>query len=242
MDFDEAHWATVISQPDWYLEFNEFKVRAEKTLKPESADMERLNKQVRHFFEAALKNNQVALAQAGPDLDDQRQPVDTIVIHHTSAKPGYRLSYLNAVHLLNIYAPYFAKPTVKGEEKLQGEPVWSGHFSDGRQVFWGYHWLIRSDGEFIRLLEDDQIGWHAGNWHINRRSAGICLDNDYENACPTDEFLDRLAKHIRQNYPQIRPDRVIGHCEARQGTACPGGHFLSEWKNKIVEALKANGP
>jgi hypothetical protein len=238
VDFDETHWSKAIVQPDWYLAFNKFKTRAEQELGPASEEMAQLNKKVRHFFEDALKDNRVALATDGPDLDKERQSIDTVVIHHTSAKPGYRLSYLNAVHLLNIYSPYFANPTLQGEEMLKDTPIWSGHFSKGKQVFWGYHWLIRMNGEALRLLDDNKIGWHAGNWLINRRSVGICLDNDYERMCPTDELLSKVAKLIRQNYPSVKASGIIGHCEAREGTSCPGAHFMSEWKSKLIKSAK----
>jgi N-acetyl-anhydromuramyl-L-alanine amidase AmpD len=145
---------------------------------------------------------------------------------------------MNAVQLLNVYAPYFANPTDKREKSLQGQPIWSNHFKNNKQVFYLYHWLMRMDGTFERLLDDDQIGWHAGNWDINKRSIGICLDNDYENQDPTDEVLRKLAHHIKQNYPQIKPKNVIGHREARDGTICPGQNFLTIWKPKLLRYLQ----
>jgi hypothetical protein len=240
VDFDEARWSQAVKEPDWYLQFNNFITDAKQRLKPESKELNQLNKTVRHFFEAALQEGKVSLAKQGPDLDVQRQPVDTIVIHHTSAQPGYRLSYLNAVHLLNIYVPYYANPTVRGEEDLKGQPMWSGHFRAGKQVFWGYHWFMGMDGKPIRLLEDEQIGWHAGDWKINRRSIGICLDNDYERQDPDDELLKKLAGLIRQNYPSIKPGNIIGHQESNLNTTCPGGNFIGGWKDKLVKYVEAS--
>lgn len=230
MNFDEKHWREIITRPNWYIEYIQLAERAKKELGKEKLD--ELNKQIRHFFEKALLQGKVNLAAEGPNFDAERQTVDTVVIHHTSAKPGYRLSYLNAVHLLNIYAPAFAGP-----EYLE-QPIWSGHFSAGKQVFWGYHWLMRMDGTFEKLLNDGQIGWHAGNWPINKRSVGICLDNDYEHQDPNDELLQKLAAHIRKHYPRVK---IIGHREARQGTICPGGNFMEVWKPKLLKYL-ANGP
>jgi hypothetical protein len=233
MQFDELHWSEAIKRPDWYIEFNDFAEKVKLKIKSESEFEEERNKkfryQVRHFFEEALEKNQVALGLAGEDFDSQRQAVDTIVIHHTSNDPGYRLSYLNAVHLLSIYVPAFVKPPYRGQ------PIWSGHFHHGQQVFWGYHWLMRMDGSFEHLLQDDQIGWHSGNWDTNKRSIGICLDNDYEKPDPIDEVIQKLARHIRQNYPSVK--KIIGHCEVRPGTICPGGHFLDAWKPKLLQYL-----
>jgi N-acetyl-anhydromuramyl-L-alanine amidase AmpD len=101
-------------------------------------------------------------------------------------------------------------------------------------VFWGYHWLMRKDGSFENLLPDNQIGWHAGNWDINKRSIGICLDNDYENKDPKDETLQKLADFIKDNYPN---KVTIGHCEARRGTICPGKNFLDGWKKNLLSYI-----
>jgi hypothetical protein len=230
-EFDEKRWEKVIQRPDWYLEFNDFALKARLKAEPESKPQKRLNKQVRRFFEAALRDGKVNIGERGYNFDAERQPVDTIVIHHTSAKPGYKLSFLNAVQLLNIYVPGYAT----GKER--GRPIWSGHFHKGKQVFWGYHWLMRMDGKFERLLDDSQIGWHAGDWEINKRSIGICLDNDYENRGPRQPILPQLANFIKQNYPDIPLENIRGHREASLKTICPGNTFLTSWKPKLLKYL-----
>ena len=237
IEFEENLWRMRVQKPTWYLDYVQFINQAKTELGEKTDELDNLNKQVRHFFEEALLQDKICLASEGPDLDKERLPVNTIVIHHTSAKPGYTLSYLNATHMLNIYAPYFAHPTIDGEKDLKGKALWSGHFKDGKPVFWGYHWLMRMDGTFERLLEDNQLGWHAGNWEINRRSVGICLDNNYDKQDPADDILQKLAAHIKAHYPNIGSQNIIGHREARQGTVCPGAHFLDGWKPVLQDHL-----
>lgn len=234
--FNEAYWQEAIKSPGWYIEYVRLLARVSIELSKEPERLSKLNKSVRSFFEQALLNDEVNLAKNGPDFDKERQQVDMIVIHHTSAQPGYRLDYMNAVHLLNIYVPNFASQLVK-DEILPKTPIWSGHIKDGRQVFWAYHWLMRMDGTSERLLEDNQLGWHAGNWEINKRSIGICLDNDYDKKDPSDEILKKLAGHIRKHYPQIKPEDIIGHKEAREGTTCPGNNFLDIWKTQLINYI-----
>jgi hypothetical protein len=232
VSFDKKRWQKIVQRPDWYLEYINLANEAKKILGEETAEFKELNKEVRHFFEDELKRGSVAIATSGPDWDEERQPIDTVVIHHTSAKPGYRLSYMNGVQLLNIYADHYAKPT--DDKQIKGEPIWSGHFNDNQQVFYAYHWLMRMDGGFERLLDDDQIGWHAGNWDINKRSIGICLDNDYENHDPSDEILHKLSDFINEKYPDTK---IIGHREARTGTICPGTNFPDGWKKNLLSYL-----
>jgi hypothetical protein len=232
--FDENYWAEIIKRRDWYTEFCEYAQEITKDLKDGDPEFNKWNYKVRGFFERNLKEGQVTLATKGPDLDAERKPIDTVVIHHTSNKPGYRLDYMNAVQLLNIYAPGYASPEIRKERGLKEEMIWSGHFRDGHQSFLGYHWLMRMDGSFERLLDDDKIGWHAGNWDMNRRSIGICLDNDYEHQDPDQQILAKLAEHIRKYYPG---KKLIGHCQAREGTSCPGGNFIKGWGPKLQGLL-----
>lgn len=235
--FEEDLWRRLIQKPTWYFGYIQFINQAKAELGEKTQELDSLNKKVRHFFEAALKEDKVCLAKEGPNLDEQRLPVDTIVIHHTSAESGYRLSYLNATQMLNIYAPYFANPTIRSENDLKGKALWSGHFKAGRQVFWGYHWLMRMDNTPTRLLDDNQLGWHAGNWEINCRSVAICLDNDYEKQNPSDDILQKLAAHIKDHYPNVESQNIIGHCEARDSTICPGTNFVKTWKPKLVKYI-----
>lgn len=235
--FDESYWAERVRQPDWYMELIPYIQKSKEVLGGRTEKWLQLSKSIRYFLEQALLKNQVALGDNGPNFDEERQPIDTVVIHHTSAMSGYRLSYMNAVHLLELYGGYFYNPSDRSDEYLKGAPLWSGHFKGGKQVFYGYHWLMRMDGSFERLVEDNQIGWQAGNWEINKRSVGICLDNDYEKKDPADDILEKLAKHIKKYHPSVNKDKVIGHCEAREGTICPGTNFLKIWKPKLAGYL-----
>lgn len=94
------------------------------------------------------------------------------------------------------------------------------------------------DGTAERLLHDSELGWHAGNWEINKRSVAICLDNDYDDQDPSPAVIKSLAVLIKHQYPQVAHSKIIGHCEARQGTTCPGVNFTSTWKTHLLERLK----
>jgi hypothetical protein len=238
VDFDKSYWGKIIQSPDWYLKFVPYMQDMQKELEKNPEEGTKFIKTVRYFFEEALENDLVNLATEGPNLDEERQPIDTVVIHHTSSQPRYPLSYMNAVQLLNIYAPYYTDPTIRNERGLAGKPIWSGHFLNGKPSFIGYHWLMRMDGNFERILMDEELGWHAGNWEINKRSVGICLDNDYDHQEPSNDLLEKLAGHIKQNYNFVRFDKIIGHCEAREGTTCPGKNFLTGWKNNLLQFLE----
>lgn len=236
-------WRQAIQKPEWYITlYPELKsCRKKWEENPDSAESKNLKKAVRTFFEQALDSGDIALGQSGQNLDAERLPIDTIVIHHTSSKPGYTIPYMNAVQMLNVYIPYFNNPVGPGEAKLKGQALWSNHVRKGRPVFYLYHWLMRMDGSFERLLEDHELGWHAANWDINRRSVAICLDNDYENSAPNPEVLRRLATFISENYPHIPVGAVRGHREVskKSATTCPGEKFVGGWKEDLLQLLSS---
>jgi hypothetical protein len=197
------------------------------------------------FFESQLSRGFIPLGTSSGDLDGDRKEIDTVVIHHTSNPPGLRQSRLSAIELVRLYAPYFANPTVEEDNYLKGQPIYSGHVRNGKQVFWPYHWIVRSDGRSERLLRDEEIGWHAGDWGFNCRSVAIVLDNDYEYGLPSEAEIAAVARVIIDHYKAISSPRVLGHREIGVRTTCPSEFFLDSngkgWKNDLYYFLKEYG-
>ncbi len=240
--FNPEDWKEKIKYPHWYTEvpgvFKELvQLHAENR-----AEYERVKEQIYDFFEDQLRKGAVALGQTGKNLDAERKPIDTVVIHHTSMKPGLTKERLSGIDLVRLYAPQYAGkgPTYTAHKEIKDRPVYSGHFRDGVQVFWPYHWIVRTGGICERLLEDSEIGWHAGNWDVNCRSIAIVFDNDYENSEPSDVELAAVASLIKDTYPQVLKENIKGHCEINTKTTCPSKNFLSVdnkhpgWREKLV--------
>jgi hypothetical protein len=236
--FDRARWDDAITQPDWYVhlypELEQFKQR---WIADESAENLRLKEVVRGYFEAVYESGQLALAQCGADMDGERKPVDSIVIHHTSSQPGYDIRRMNITQLLNVYLPYYVRLAGKsGTEQAPG--IWSGHIRGGKQVFYAYHQFLRMDGSFEPLLKEEELGWHAANWEVNCSSVGICLDNDYERSDPDPSLIRKLGEFIADVYPQVPKSRIFGHGEvAQHPTVCPGNNFAGGWKQQLIASV-----
>jgi hypothetical protein len=236
--FDQSSWENIISQPDWYIQlYPELQSLRERWENEPDDIANPMKRAVRNFFKDAYETDQLALASKGKDMDTDRKPIDTIVLHHTSGKPGYDIGYMNATQLLNIYVPYLNDPESEYAD-MKGKPLWSGHVRNGKPVFYGYHWLMRMDGSFERLLGDNELGWHAANWDINCRSVAICLDNDYKQQDPEPQVIERLGQFIAEKYPAVPKDRIVGHGEvAAKPTLCPGTNFQSQWKAQVLAAV-----
>jgi hypothetical protein len=180
-----------------------------------------------------LRASQIPLAIKGPSFDKERKSIDCVVIHHTKEKSDITLDTLSGIGLIRQYAFNYLKNDVLGY-KVYGKPIWSGHFQKGKQVFFAYHWLVRSDGTVERLLQDEYIGWHSGNWQTNTRSVGIALSGNYEQSIPPVIQLQAVKKLIRNYYPQVEREKIVGHREVREGTICPGAKFLTHWKKQLI--------
>lgn len=90
-----------------------------------------------------------------------------------------------------------------------------------------YTYLIERspDGQVEQLHDEEFIGFHAGNYEVNKVSIGICLAGDFTQQSPTEAQIDSLF-HLLQGIQQrwgIPDERIFHHGEVRLWpTACPG--------------------
>jgi hypothetical protein len=237
--FDREKWKEIIKRPDWY---NEVVPTIIEALKYRETDYPRYKKgrdEIYDFFMEEAARGNVVIGETGKDFDEERKPIDIIVIHHTSKEPGLSAEELSTMEMVRLYAPYYFNPTYEDDKELKGKPIFSGHFREGKQVFWPYHWIVRSDGSAERLLNDNETGWHCGNWDVNCRSVAIVLDNDYENGKPSEKELAGIARIIKENYSFVDKENIIGHLEVNSSTTCPSKLFLGEngWKKDLLELI-----
>jgi N-acetyl-anhydromuramyl-L-alanine amidase AmpD len=232
--FDQQYWLKALKNPLWYLDLHPEYQKLIEYVNNHPEERGSVKEALYSFIDTALENKQISLAQQGPDLDEERKPIDTIVIHHTKNKSGMTWRRLSAVHLIRLYTGYEGRKEAQETLFKERKPIYSNHFRNGEQVFYSYHWLVREDGDTERLLNDSEIGWHAGNWDINCRSVGICIDNDHENSTPSPVVVSAIRSIIDQHYPTLDKGRIFGHREINPKTTCPGNTFLTEWKIKIV--------
>jgi hypothetical protein len=242
----------LVQSPDWYMDYGRTqKVRALGLGALQAAGSGSIA-EARHFakqqqletFRRLLSENAVRIGDPDKDelenWDEERAPIDRFVIHHSSRAEGLSLEQLNAMHFLRLYLPRYQQGDLKtSQDKLQ--PIYSAHFDEtGRQVFYGYHWKVERDGEVKRLLSDTAVGWHAGNWEVNKQSIGIVIDDDLTDKSPTPESLEAVADILTRHYGTVdfSPTTILGH-RAISHTICPGSTFEDGWKKDLLDKLEA---
>jgi len=237
IDFQRAYWESKLTYPDWYIRIEDELRQLFFPVVHGHSQLKAFRHQVYELVEELLESSSIPLATCGPNRDEMRRPIDAVVIHHTEEEPDIRLSKLSAIGLVRQYAFQYLAGDVSGRT-VRGEPIWSGHFRQGKMVFFAYHWLVRPDGTAERLLEDAYIGWHAGNWQINTSSIGLALSGNYEEATPPLVQIEAVARLIRTNYPQVTAGSIVGHREVVAGITCPGADFLNGWKQTLLDAVQ----
>jgi len=100
--FDQTEWQKKIANPHWYFEVPEM-IKQLRALHDSARDHYEIEKErIYDFFERELAAGNIALGSAGQDFDKERKPIDTIVIHHTSMKPGLTPERLSGIELLRL--------------------------------------------------------------------------------------------------------------------------------------------
>jgi len=240
--FDENEWVEKIKNPLWYEEVP-LVMRKMLALKEQDGELYGIERErIYQFFEKHLALGNVSLGESGKNFDEERKEIDTIVVHHTHGDDKMTKERLSAMELLRLYATFFANPTYEADKEIKGQPIFSGHFRDGKQVFYPYHWIVRKNGEVEPLLFDNEIGWHAGNWEVNCRSVAIVFDNNFENSTPSKIEIEFVAKLIKEKYPNVTKERIFGHREINTKTTCPSNLFLTEgdkkgWKEDLLNLI-----
>ena len=96
------------------------------------------------------------------------------------------------------------------------------------------HLLIKRDGELVQFVPFNQRAWHAGvsefkgQENCNDFSIGVELEgaDDVPYTEQQYEKLADVAVSLCQHYPQIKMDRIVGHCDiAPQRKTDPGPSF-----------------
>jgi hypothetical protein len=232
---DESRWLATVQRSDWYLHLrDEYEDLLALARRSDRTTAKHIADEVYSFFERGLAERHIVVGATESDWDAERHPLDTAVIHHTQLPPGITWQRLDAIHLTRVYARYYADPVVE-EAWIHGLPITSGHLRGGREVFYAYHWLVRTDGTLERLLDDRETGWHAGDWGINCRSIGICIDDDLSERPPAHVVIEAIANLLRDHYPGVTAQGICGHREINPTTTCPGNRFLPEWKTTLLQ-------
>jgi N-acetyl-anhydromuramoyl-L-alanine amidase len=153
-------------------------------------------------------NGWLACARPVPSPNFNARPTETspelIVIHGISLPPGE-----------------YGGPYIEAFFTNQLDLAAHAYFSNIAHLTVSAHFLIRRDGEVVQFVSTDDRAWHAGEscWqqrsNCNDFSIGIevegCDEEHY--AMPQYHALATLIAALRNQYPAIQHDAIVGHSD-----------------------------
>jgi len=162
-----------------------------------------------------------AIYQPSPHHDDRPKDtvIDMIVVHGISLPPGQF-----GTHAVETF---FAG-------KL--DPAEHPYFATINHLRVSAHLFIRRTGEIIQFVPFNKRAWHAGESsfmgksHCNDFSVGIELEGTDEVPYEPAQYqsLREAIDALRQAYPMISHDRVVGHSDIAPGRKTDPGPFF-DW-------------
>ena len=157
-----------------------------------------------------------------PNANDRpaRASVDLLVIHNISLPPGE----FGGDHIEALFTKTL-------------DPTAHAYFAEIAHLNVSAHFLVRRDGELVQFVSTDARAWHAGEsaWcertNCNDFSVGIEMEGTDDIPYETVQYqaLSRLVGALREYYPAMAPDAMVGHSEIAPGRKTdPGTAF--DWQ------------
>ena len=112
-----------------------------------------------------------------------------------------------------------------------------------------YHYFILRSGTILKLVDPKFIAGHAGlsywdgNWHMNRYSIGICLQNKPPEAFTTEQYQSTawLINRLANRFPDVPDHKIVGHSDVawpRGRKKDPGDQFQWDTLNVYVQLMR----
>ncbi|MDJ0738200.1 MAG: 1,6-anhydro-N-acetylmuramyl-L-alanine amidase AmpD [Gammaproteobacteria bacterium] len=174
--------------------------------------------------------------EPSPNADERPADadVDLLVVHNISLPPGE----FGGGHIRDLFL-----------NRL--DPAAHPYFAAIAELKVSAHLLVRRDGEVIQFVALDRRAWHAGQSSFcgrercNDFSIGIELEGTDETPFTSAQYtaLVDLTVRIRDIYPQIADDRIVGHADVAPGRKTdPGPAF--DWRRyrRLLLATAARRP
>lgn len=98
-----------------------------------------------------------------------------------------------------------------------------------------YHFVIGGDGRYRATRPLNEVGYHASNLTVNKRSVGVCFCGNFDQETPSKEqmstAMDIIAK-LKENLPITK---ITGH-RTHASKSCPGKNFT----DAMIKSLEEN--
>ena len=153
---------------------------------------------------------------------------------NTDKRPDGVRPDLLVIHNISLPPEQFGGPYIEQLFTNCLQPQEHPYFKTIADLKVSSHLLIDRKGNLIQFVSLHDRAWHAGvsSWqgkeNCNDYSIGIELEgSDNQEFTPIQyEVLSAITKSLKQAYPEISHDRIVGHSDIAPGRKTdPGPHF-----------------
>lgn len=141
---------------------------------------------------------------------------------------------LETTHIIIHTAAWPGDPSAEDIDRAHKQRGWAGI---------GYHFVVRKQGLIENGRPVQDVGAHASQLGMNRKSVGIVLSGHHDQEEPTAiqmEALLGLIQGLRERY-NIPAERVLGHRELGAAKTCPGTKVSMEGLRAELKRLDRLG-
>ncbi|TNH05466.1 1,6-anhydro-N-acetylmuramyl-L-alanine amidase AmpD [Testudinibacter sp. TR-2022] len=168
------------------------------------------------------------------------QPVRKISSPHFDARPDPDDISLLVIHYISLPPEQFGGNFIDQLFLGKLEPNIHPYFAEIYQQRVSAHCLINRLGEITQYVSFADRAWHAGlscfqgREKCNDFAIGIELEGSNNQPFTAAQYrtLQQLTTLIMQNYPQITPERIVGHSDISPGRKIDPGQFF-DWQRYL---------
>ncbi len=165
--------------------------------------------------------------------DGWLSPATRLPSPHHNSRPQGDVSLL-VIHGISLPPGEFGGPWIGDLFLGRLDPEAHPYFADIASLQVSAHCLIRRDGELVQFVSFDERAWHAGVSEFAGRAAcndfsiGIELEGTDTSGYTEAQYqqLVALSRCLMHHYPDITPERIVGHSDIAPGRKTdPGTGF-----------------
>lgn len=159
-----------------------------------------------------------------------------VVSPHFSERPQNDDISLLVIHYISLPPEEFGGDFI--DRFFQGtlDPTLHPYFAEIKDLKVSAHCLINRQGEITQYVNFNQIAWHAGLSNFEGRekcnefSIGIELEGSNNKPFTEQQYhtLAKLTHLLMKCYPNITPERIVGHSDIAPGRKIDPGQYF-DW-------------
>lgn len=97
-----------------------------------------------------------------------------------------------------------------------------------------YHFVVSGDGRWRATRPLNEVGYHASNQIVNKRSVGICLTGSFDTETPSKEQMSTAMGIIAKLKETLPITKITGH-RGYASKSCPGKNFTDAMIKSLEE-------